>query len=71
MQKLFKRQVVLGLLATTAIVVGSFLNDTSKLQAQNTILADCCQEPDDSCRDRFGWNHADSRVGPICGPVDV
>ncbi|MBB6326892.1 hypothetical protein FHS59_002520 [Algoriphagus iocasae] len=51
-------------------MLGSAFVSLPNAKAEVTIMADCCQEPDDSCNDRFGWKYADSRPGSVCGPVE-
>ncbi|WPR74639.1 hypothetical protein [Algoriphagus sp. NG3] len=70
MRKLFKNPLAYGLLVGAGIVVGSAFVSQPEAQAEVTIMADCCQEPSAVCDDRFGWKYADSRPGPVCGPVD-
>lgn len=70
MIKLFKNPLVTSLLIGSGVVLGAIVVTQEETQAEVTIMADCCQEPSSHCDDRFGWTYADSRPGPVCGPVD-
>jgi len=70
MRKLVRVNLALGLLLGIGISMGLTIVDRSEVKAEITIMADCCQEPSASCVDRFGWKYADSRTGPVCGPVE-
>jgi hypothetical protein len=70
MSKLFRTPLALALLLGTGITVSSAFVGQNQVKAEVSVMADCCQEISATCSDRFGWKYADSRVGPICGPVE-
>lgn len=71
MRKLVRNPLVYSLPVGAGITVGSVFVAQPEVKAEESIMADCCQEPDGSCRDRFGWNHADPKKGPACGPIEI
>lgn len=69
MKKLLRVPLALGLLLGAGITVGSTFIDLNQSKAEVSIMADCCQESNVRCNDRYGFTYADSRLGPDCGPI--